>query len=275
MPFNPQDLTVVFITYNRSDLLATSFQAIRASKKLAGVKVLCSDDFSKPEHLAKIERMGFDRVVAAQRNGGLGRNNNKGLKACDSKYVLMVQDDCKMVNDQAVVDAMTVLQADPSVGMVRLYGDPAPFPLIERKAQGVRYWVADHTSEAYARLKAGPVRKRVYSDQPHVRRRELHEKVVGYYAEGVPLEPTEMDYEDRMDAQSELFAAFLSPHEINHFVHLGEHASFRTSTMKQRMDRFLLTFVNKLGIRDTGFYTTVRSAYRAFQTGLEKLGVMR
>jgi glycosyltransferase involved in cell wall biosynthesis len=275
MPFNPQDLTVVFITYNRSDLLATSLQAIRASKKLAGVKVLCSDDFSKPEHLAKIERMGFDRVVAAQRNGGLGRNNNKGLKACDSKYVLMVQDDCKMVNDQAVLDAMKVMEADPSIGMVRLTGDASIFPLIKRQAQGVNYWVADHTSPAYEQLKQGPGRRRVYSDQPHVRRRELHTQVVGFYAEGQPMEATERDYEDRLDAQSQLYVAFLSPKVSAHFVHLGEHASFRTSTMKQRMDRFLLTFVNKLGIRDTGFYTTVRSAYRAFQTGLEKLGVMR
>lgn len=273
--FNPHDLTVVFITYNRSQLLKITSQAIRASRRLQGVKVICSDDCSKPEHLSEIERMGFDKVVKAQRNGGLGRNNNKGLKAANSRFVLMVQDDCKMVNDEAVLHACQVLSHDPSIGMVRLYGDPTPFPLQERKVNGMSYWVAMHTSPEYEALKRGPVRKRVYSDQPHVRRRELHEKVVGYYAEGVPLEQTERDFEDRMDAQSELFVAFLNPFERNDFVHLGAQESFRTNTMRQRMDRFILAYVEGLGLRGSLPYNLIRSAYRMLQTSLERAGVMR
>lgn len=276
MPFQPQDLQVVFITYNRSELLAETFQAIKASPKLAGVKVICSDDCSKPEHQARIRAMGFDEIVVPARNGGLGSNNNRGLKASTSKYQLMVQDDCKMVNDQAVLDAVAVLNADPRVGMVRLYGEPHHFPLQERVTpEGIPYWVADHTAPGYLALKAGPVRKRVYSDQPHVRRRELHERAVGYYIEGSPLEKTEMDYEDKLDAQSELFVAFLNPREVNHFVHLGSEASFRTSTVNQRMDRALLGVVDGIGLRNTPFFRAGRSVYRGFQALLEKLGVSR
>lgn len=276
MPFQPQDLQVVFITYNRSELLAETFQAIKASPKLAGVKVICSDDCSKPEHQARIRAMGFDQVITPARNGGLGSNNNRGLKASTSKYQLMVQDDCKMVNDQAVLDAVAVLNADPRVGMVRLYGEPHHFPLKERVTpEGIPYWVADHTAPGYLQLKAGQVRKRVYSDQPHVRRRELHERAVGYYIEGSPLEKTEMDYEDKLDAQSELFVAFLSPREVNHFVHLGSEASFRTSTVNQRMDRALLGVVDGIGLRNTPFFRAGRSVYRGFQAVLEKLGVSR
>lgn len=274
MAFNPKDLTVLFITYNRSDLLSISYQAIRSSKLLAGARVICSDDCSKPEHLDVTRRLGFDRMITTERNGGLGRNNNKGLRASDTPYILMVQDDCKMVNDEAVCKAVRVLQADPSVGMVRLYGNPTHFPLIEKKADGLSYWVADHTSEAYQQVKQGPIRHRVYSDQPHVRRRELHEKVLGFYAEGAPMEQTEMDYEDRMDAQSQLFVAYLSPVEVNHFVHLGAEASFRTNSLKARMDRFILSFVEKLGMRNSDAYVAMRSQYRRFQGTLARMGLL-
>jgi len=106
MPFQPQDLQVVFITYNRSHLLAQSLERIRQQPQLQGVRVICSDDCSTEEHQAAIARMGFDQVVSAPKNGGLGRNNNKGLRACDSKYQLMVQDDCMLLNVQAVQAAL-------------------------------------------------------------------------------------------------------------------------------------------------------------------------
>lgn len=276
MPFQPQDLQVVFITYNRSELLAQALEAIRAAPVLKGVKTICSDDCSKPEHQARIRAMGFDQVVVPTRNGGLGSNNNRGLKASTSKYQLMVQDDCLLGDQTAIVKAIDILESDSSVGMVRMTGDPTPFPLIERKTpQGTAYWVADHTSEAYARLKAGPGRRRVYSDQPHVRRRTLHEGPVGYYVEGAPLEKTEMDYEDKLDAQNQLFVAFLSPVEAYFFTHIGSEASFRTNNLRHRMDGALLKIVDAVGLRDSALFTHGRAAYRTFQTLLEKVGVIK
>lgn len=275
MPFQPQDLQVVFITYNRSHLLAQSLERIRQQPQLQGVRVICSDDCSTEEHQAAIARMGFDQVVSAPKNGGLGRNNNKGLRACDSKYQLMVQDDCMLLNVQAVLDSVAILEADPSVGMVRLHGNPSHFPLIEREVHGVRYWVADHTAPAYEAQKGTLPRRRVYSDQPHVRRRELHERVVGYYAEGIQMERTERDYEDRMDAQSELFVAFLHPTEINTFDHLQHGESIRLASAKNRMDRMILNVLEPLKLRDTWLYKGLRSLYRKVQDALENAGLLR
>ena len=277
MSFNDNELTVLFITYNRSDMLEQSYQAIRACPELKGVKVVVSDDFSKAEHIERIQRMGFDKVVLAQRNGGLGRNNNKGLRAVDTEFCLMVQDDCMLVNPEAITKAVEVLKADPSIGMVRLHGEAELFPLTPRVANGLEYWVCDHTGPAYAALKAQTGKRlRIYSDQPHVRRRAFHEKVVGYYIEGTPMEQSEMDYEDRMDAQSELFVAFLNPTQQDHFIHAGGNdVSFRARKMRYRMDGFILKFVNALGLKNTPVYTHVRSAYRQFQKLLMTLGVIK
>lgn len=273
--FNPRDLQVVFITYNRSHLLAKSLARIREARQLQGVRVICSDDCSAPEHQQAIATMGFDQVVGTPKNGGLGRNNNKGLRACDSKYQLMVQDDCMLEKPQAVVDSVAILSGDATVGMVRLHGDPSHFPLIERQVNGVRYWVADHTSPAYEALKATLPRRRVYSDQPHVRRREMHEGAVGYYAEGVPMEKTERDYEDRVDAQRAYFVAFLSPTHVDFFDHLQHGDSLRTNNLKHRMDRRILDVLEPLQLRDTWLYKGLRSVYRAVQELLERVGVLR
>jgi len=273
--FTPHDLQVVFITYNRSQLLTQSLERIRQQPQLQGVRVICSDDCSTEVHQSAIARMGFDQVVSAPKNGGLGRNNNKGLRACDSKYQLMVQDDCMLLNVQAVLDSVAILEGDASVGMVRLHGDPSHFPLIEREANGVRYWVADHTSPAYEAQKDTLPRRRVYSDQPHVRRRELHEHVVGYYAEGIPMEKTERDYEDRMDAQSALFVAFLSPAHVDYFDHLQHEFSLRTNNFKHRMDRLILDVLEPLKVRDTWLYKGLRSLYRQVQDLLERAGILR
>lgn len=277
MAFNPSELSVLFITYNRSDMLEKSFQAIKACRDLKGVKVLVSDDFSKPEHIDRMQRMGFDKVVLAQRNGGLGRNNNKGLRAVDTDFCLMVQDDCMLVNPDAITRSVEVLKADPTIGMVRLHGEAELFPLTKRVANGVEYWVCDHTGPEYAALKAqAGKRLRIYSDQPHVRRRSFHEKVVGYYIEGTPMEESEMNYEDRMDAQSELFVAFLNPTQQDHFIHAGGNdVSFRARKMRYRMDGFLLKFVNALGLKNLPVYTHVRSAYRQFQKALMTLGLIK
>jgi glycosyltransferase involved in cell wall biosynthesis len=277
MALTPTELSVLFITYNRSDMLEKSFQAIKACPDLKGARVLVSDDFSKPEHIERIQRMGFDKVVLAQRNGGLGRNNNKGLRAVDTDFCLMVQDDCMLVNPKAITQALAVLKADPSVGMVRLHGEAELFPLTKRVAAGVEYWVCDHTGPEYAALKAQPGKRlRIYSDQPHVRRRSFHEKVVGYYIEGTPMEESEMDYEDRVDAQRELFVAFLNPTQQDHFIHAGgDDVSFRARKMRYRMDGFILKFVNALGLKNLPVYAHVRTGYRQFQKALMAIGVIK
>lgn len=273
--FNPRDLQVVFITYNRSHLLARSLARIRESALFQSVTVICADDCSTPEHQAAIAIMGFDKVVRGVKNGGLGRNNNNGLRSSNSKYQLMVQDDCMLQTPQAVIDSVAILEGDPSIGMVRLHGDPSHFPLIERNVNGVRYWVADHTAPEYEALKPVLPRRRVYSDQPHVRRRELHETVVGYYAEGLPMEKTERDYEDRLDSQRQLFVAFLSPTHVDFFCHLQHGDSLRTNNLKHRMDRLILNVLEPLKVRDTWLYKGFRSTYRMFQDALERLGILR
>jgi glycosyltransferase involved in cell wall biosynthesis len=275
MRIDPRKISVLFITYNRSDILAQTVRAMYAWPGFAQAVTICSDDCSEPEHQARIRAIGFDTVLIPEKNGGLGRNNNKGLKAVDTEYVLMIQDDCELRDPSSIDKAIQILDHDPSIGMVRLMDDAHHFPLQARKVGDVNYWVCDHHSPEYLRLKQQARRIRVYSDHAQLRRRALHESLLGYYAEGVPMEYTEMDYEDRVDAQRDFYIAFLSNTENNFFVHQGTDASFRTSKLRYKIDDALVHMVNTLGVRKLPVYSWLRSIYRAMQESLVRAGVLK
>lgn len=272
---DPSKVSIVFITYNRSDILAQTVQAMKAWPGFEQATTICSDDCSQPEHQARIRAMGFDKVLIPEKNGGLGRNNNKGLRAVETDYVLMIQDDCELLDPSCIDKAIRILDADSSIGMVRLMGEPVHFPLSKKRVGDLEYWVCDHLSDAYQALKQQPRRVRVYSDHPQLRRRAVHQSLVGYYAEGVPMESTEMDYEDRVDQQSSFFVAFLSNIENSYFTHRGTETSFRTSKLRYKVDEALVKTINAFGLRKLPVYVWLRSGYRRAQDALVKAGVLK
>jgi glycosyltransferase involved in cell wall biosynthesis len=272
---DPSKVSIVFITYNRSDILAQTVQAMKAWPGFEQATTICSDDCSQPEHQARIRAMGFDKVLIPEKNGGLGRNNNKGLRAVETDYVLMIQDDCELLDPSCIDKAIRILDADPSIGMVRLMGDPTPFPLTKKTQGGVDYWVCEHLSEDYQRLKQQPRRVRVYSDHPQLRRSAVHERLLGYYAEGVPMEYTEMDYEDRIDQQTQFFVAFLSGTENNYFANRGAEASFRTSKLRYKIDAVLVGMVNAMGLRKLPVYAWLRDCYHSLQDRAIRAGLLK
>ena len=69
-----KDLLVLFITYNRSDLLEAALNAIKMRTELGSLsrEYVVSDDGSSPEHLARVRALPFDKHVFSQSNSGLG-----------------------------------------------------------------------------------------------------------------------------------------------------------------------------------------------------------
>src|SRR5450759_3327150 len=98
LPPNEVDVSVLFITYNRSDLLEIAFRSIRERVDFGNLRVefIVSDDASDPKHLSRIRSLPFDKHVLSAKNRGLGNNCNKGIAAADGKYILQIQDDCEL-----------------------------------------------------------------------------------------------------------------------------------------------------------------------------------
>ena len=248
----PELVSVAFITYKRLALLQKTINSFRSFSPLKKVEYILCDDGSPSAQQNALRKIPFDVYSLPKKNRGLGANQNCALQLARGEFLVMIQDDWVLKPDKAdrLSDALAVLKSDPSIGIVRLCGDPSPFPLRERHIDNITYWVCDHLDDRYINLQTSSRRVRVYSDTPHMRRSSINApKILGLYRENCPMELVEMDYEDRIDAQQSFFIAFLSNIEDDSFENCGVDSSFRTAKIAYQMDKILLQAVAVIGAR--------------------------
>jgi glycosyltransferase involved in cell wall biosynthesis len=225
-------LSALFVSFNRSDLLAMSLSALRDPLRELEVQceVVVTDDGSSDEHLRKIKSLPFDRYVLAARNSGIGINTNKGLAEVAGEYILQVQDDCQFcgsAND--LRRALKILDFDPDVGIVQLVSSFEAEILESRRTEdGVEYVIFRNDGIGAIR----PCGDRPYSDQPHIKRRQFVLDI-GTYLEGVPMTTAELDYQRRVANQHRWYVAAIPG--CTAFIHLGADRSFNPSVRRARM----------------------------------------
>ena len=260
-------LSVIFITYQRLDLLRRTCSAFECRVTYPRLEWIVCDDGSPRAMQEGIRRLPFDRYLLSPENRGLGANNNAGLRAATGRYILMMQDDwdATPLASAAIERALAILEHDNEVGMVRFYpGAIGHYPLEARRLGGVEYFVCDHRSPGY------DPRHPVYSDTPHIRKAEMNDPaLLGLYRENVPMETSEQDYSDRFDRQSRYRIAFLDRGESVIFIHTGSAHSHRTSKLRYRLDRALLALAAGLGLqRESTLYGRLRSVWFAVRDWL-------
>ena len=231
LPHNEVNVSVLFITYNRSDLLEIAFQSIRQRMDFGslGVEFIVSDDGSDVAHLARIRSLPFHKHMLSKKNEGLGRNCNKGLAAVAGRYILQIQDDCEFVGDKRLLSmALEILRADEDVGIVQLTHQTPDVPHEVRYLKdGTRYVVFNNDGIPQKR----DCGARPYSDQPHLKRKEFCEDI-GRYKEGVPMTDMESDYQQRVACQKRWRVASIG--QASGFKHLGAARSYNPCVLRAR-----------------------------------------
>ena len=225
------DLSVLFITYNRSDLLEISAAAVRDRVEFGslGVELVVADDASDEEHQRRLRDIGFDKYAIAAVNGGLGRNSNNGIAAASGRYILQIQDDCEFVGgSDLITTAVGILESDPEVGTVQLTWQTPDVPHETRTTPGGARYVVFENDGLPGLRECG---ERPYSDQPHVKRREFC-RDIGPYKEGVRMTDMELDYQRRVAQQTRWRVAYVSHPQA--FRHLGSARSFNPSVLRAR-----------------------------------------
>jgi len=232
-PLRPSevDISVLFISYNRSDLLEIAFRSIRERVDFGNLHVefVVSDDASDPAHLSRVRSLPFHKRVLSAANMGLGNNCNKGIAAVEGHYILQVQDDCEFVGERTLVStAVQILQADPEVGSVQLTHQTLDVVHeIRCLEDGTRYRIYENDGISRRR----DCGARPYSDQPHLKRRQFCADI-GPYMEGVEMSEMELDYQQRVACQRRWRVASieLAPG----FKHLGASRSFNPAHERAR-----------------------------------------
>lgn len=228
-------LSVVFLSYNRTDLLAGAIGSLRsalAEPPRLEAEIVVSDDASTGEHAERLGQIDADAVVRAPDNRGLSHNHNQGLRACRFDPILSIQDDWRFVGQRADLEAaLTILRRDQTVGVVNFCpsGEPLDHEL-RTLPDGRAYQV--FANDRLRRLR--PSSRRPYTDRPHLKRRAFVEDL-GDYREDLPMTRAELEFQQRVACQNRWRVAWLvgpSP-----FAHLGADCSFNPgSPLGRRID---------------------------------------
>ncbi|MCX7175723.1 MAG: glycosyltransferase [Proteobacteria bacterium] len=235
LPQHAMDVSILFITYNRSDLLEITFQSVRERMNLERLRVefVVTDDASDDLHASVVRGLPFDKHVLCPVNSGLGANCNRGLAASSGQYILQIQDDCEFIGlNTLLATALDIMQTDLEVGIIQLTNQTPDVPHeVRHLKDGTTYWVFENDGKPNKRACG----ERPYSDQPHLKRRRFCEDI-GPYAEGMPMSDTENDFQQRVAGQNRWRVAYL-PQEKS-FSHLGAARSFNPAELRaQRLTR--------------------------------------
>lgn len=180
------NVTLLIAHYNRSK----SLERLLASFRDLGFKfgdIVVSDDGSKPEHQEYIKGLQSTfnfRLITAEKNRGLGNNNNKGQDAVKTPLTLYVQEDFDPTQKfpQAFTDGVSMLSEYPDIDLVRFYAyEVHPY---------LKPFKYDYNEMLFGVFKWHLHKMWLYSDHPHLRRSNFFSKF-GRYPEGLKVEETE------------------------------------------------------------------------------------
>ena len=265
-------VSVLFVTYKRIDLLKKAVESFRQNTDYPRLELVIADDGSGPEMQAEIRRLPVDVFALAPKNRGLGANNNNGIRHCNGKYVLMVQDDweCRGPVDY-LTNAVSVFEANPQLGFINFAGAPHPADLnLPLKGSVEPCYV---TPRPY---KGSDKEEFLYCDQPHLRSRTSLD-AIGPYIEDRDMEKCETDYNFRWKHQTQFLTAVFPGYYLKVFSNEGvaQQKSFRTTRFRYKVARFLMPAKPLLVKHANPVFRLGRAAVQTSVNTLEKLRIVR
>ncbi|MGJ0507143.1 MAG: glycosyltransferase [Methylocystis sp.] len=225
-------ISVVFVTYNRVVTLGPTLTSFLSNTDYPRdrLELVVADDGSPLEAQRAIREMGFDVCALSPVNRGMGANVNQGIEASRGDYLLHIQDDWVCVGPPNYLRrAVAVLETNNDVGLVICR--PHPRCLGERR----RAEVGDDAVRIFdndPRRQVKMVGDHAYTDWPHLKRR-LFIQTIGEYKESRRMWETELDYAQRVNAQTRYFIADIVG--LDAFRHIGQALSYNHGPLAGRI----------------------------------------
>ena len=215
------DITIMVITFDRPTEIRRTLYALSAYLEYGG-KLLwhLADDGSPDGYLQSLrdEYPDLQLTVSVTKRQGWAANVNKALASVKTDYVFLCEDDYVCKRPLNLTRGVALLEAVPTVGLVRydgIAGHDLDLHLREVKTRAgmLNYMTIDrHTSPHL----------HVYSNRPHLAHRRFRDWY-GEYRVGKPLGQTEEDYAFRVkDDEEGPEVAILSDGIARAFKHIGK-----------------------------------------------------
>lgn len=187
---------VLVITWNRFEVLAKTWAALKERLHYPNLRWVIADDHSPDEVVAAIrDQLQPDILFRTRKRSGWGMNVNNALKRLTSNFVFQVEDDYVLRRTHIdLMPGVDILDRYPEFGMIRyggIGGHDLTCRLRELAAMPFALFdVAPSRYQIWEILKEQSRMLYVYSHAPHLKHRRFHE-VYGYYAVGYKLGFTE------------------------------------------------------------------------------------
>ncbi|OQY75940.1 MAG: hypothetical protein B6D44_00565, partial [Ignavibacteriales bacterium UTCHB2] len=222
-------ISVLFITYRRFDLLKRTYDSFLANTDYPREKlelILC-DDGSPQDIQNDMRKLKFDKYLFATKNEGMAANVNKGLKEASGLFILQLQDDwiCKGPPDYLKL-GVNALEEDRELGLIR-YRLGIEYLYTSKSFNNGLNEIHILSRDQKDTLKRKYYRKDtfLYSDNPHLKRKELHDSI-GMYKSYKYLPQIELDFCIRFNSSHMYSVGYIAGFE-EVFSHIGELQSNR------------------------------------------------
>ena len=115
---NGRPVVVVIPSYRDAALVARLVRSIRRTTHRGDVQIIVSDDCSGPEHLSRLRRIRGITVVESELNTGFAANVNRGLRAADRAFDVVVLNSDMVARRHWLAVLQYSAVATPGVGVV-------------------------------------------------------------------------------------------------------------------------------------------------------------
>jgi len=139
---NNLDLSVVIVTSKKDYIFDCLKSVYAAFKDIKGEAILI--DNASVDGIGKLAKDKFSELIVIRReeNGGFGENNNMGMKIAKGRYVLLLNDDTKIIDKNIFKEMIFWMDSHPKVGistcglvnpdLITFQGSGGSFPTLGR-----------------------------------------------------------------------------------------------------------------------------------------------
>lgn len=114
---NEIDLSIVLIS-SKKDYLFDCLRSVRKNSSGINAEIILVDNAS-PDKIGESAKKSFPeiKVIRREENGGFGENNNLGMKVARGRYVLLLNDDTKVISKNIFKEMVSWMDEHPKVGL--------------------------------------------------------------------------------------------------------------------------------------------------------------
>jgi GT2 family glycosyltransferase len=114
---NKIDLSIVIIT-SKKDYIFDCLKSVNLALKDIGSEIILIDNASQDKIGEEIKRKFLEvKVLRREVNRGFGQNNNMGMKIAKGRYVLLLNDDTKIIDKNIFNEMIAWMDQHPKAGL--------------------------------------------------------------------------------------------------------------------------------------------------------------